>query len=503
MNWFHQKNRGKGKGNPFSTFSSTFFLILCAILSFPALSLAGKKVIIVSPHWEGIQTEFERGFEQFSEARTGERIRVEWLDQGGTSAMLRFVKSEFAARPEGIGIDMMFGGGVDPYLELRRLNLMHPYRLPEDILEKIAPRIGGMPMYDPDYHWYGATLAGFGIIFNKAVLNMIHLPEPKTWEDLGDPRLLTWVGSADPRSSGSVHMAYEIILQAFGWEKGWEVLTRLGANVRNFTKGSNQSVKDVAVGEVAYGLAIDFYAWAQVDEVGAEYIGYTMPENLTIVNPDAIAILRGAPNPEAARLFLEFVLSEPGQKLWMLRKGAPGGPIEFQLNRFSVTPTLYEKAGESTSVRMNPFDWHSSLIYDSEKGSARWRIVNDLVGVLLVDSHRELVRAWKQVIERGVGEEDLRSLCAVPISEDEALDLAGKWGDPEIRNRTIAAWTAFARKKYGAFGGTKTGRGASILIWVSLAVMLVAVAPYGWSVVQRRRIQRWISERNDNGKDSA
>ncbi|MCK5327741.1 MAG: ABC transporter substrate-binding protein, partial [Candidatus Latescibacteria bacterium] len=220
MNWFHQKNRGKGKGNPFSTFSSTFFLILCAILSFPALSLAGKKVIIVSPHWEGIQTEFERGFEQFSEARTGERIRVEWLDQGGTSAMLRFVKSEFAARPEGIGIDMMFGGGVDPYLELRRLNLMHPYRLPEDILDKIAPRIGGMPMYDPDYHWYGATLAGFGIIFNKAVLNMIHLPEPKTWEDLGDPRLLTWVGSADPRSSGSVHMAYEIILQAFGWEKG-------------------------------------------------------------------------------------------------------------------------------------------------------------------------------------------------------------------------------------------------------------------------------------------
>ena len=107
------------------------------------------------------------------------------------------------------------------------------------------------------------------------------------------------------------------------------------------------------------------------------------------------------------------------------------------------------------------------------------------------------------MIERGVGEEDLRSLCAVPISEDEALDLAGKWGDPEIRNRTIAAWTAFARKKYGAFGGRKTGRGASILIWVSLAVMLVAVAPYGWSVVQRRRIQRWISERNDNGKDSA
>ena len=88
-------------------------------------------------------------------------------------------------------------------------------------------------------------------------------------------------------------------------------------------------------------------------------------------------------------------------------------------------------------------------------------------------------------------------MCAVPISEDEALELAGKWGDPEIRNRTIGAWTATTRKKYGAFGGEKTGRGASILMWVSLGVMLVAVAPYAWSVLQRRRVQRWISERDD------
>jgi len=450
-------------------------------------------VIIVSPHWEGIETEFERRFEVFSEERTGQRIGVEWLNQGGTSEILRFIKSEFTARPEGIGIDLMFGGGVDPYLELTRLDLTHPYRLPEDILGEIAPRIGGMPMYDPEYHWYGATLAGFGIVFNKAVLDLIHLPAPKSWEDLGDPRLLTWVGSADPRSSGSVHMAYEIILQAFGWEQGWEVLTRMGANVRNFTKGSNQSVKDVAVGEVAYGLAIDFYAWAQVDEVGEDYIGYTMPENLTIVNPDAIAILKGTPHLEAAQLFLEFVMSEPGQKLWMLKKGAPGGPGEFQLNRFSVMPSLYEKVGESTAVRMNPFGWRSSLIYDSSKGSTRWRIVNDLVGVLLVDSHRELVRAWKQVIERGLREEDLQRFCAVPITEDEAFELARQWGDPEVRNTTIGAWTAFARRKYGAFGGKETGRGASILTLVSLGAMLLFAAPYGWTAVQRRRVRRWMA----------
>ena len=478
-------------------FLLSVFVILCALLTFPDTPAAedpsrlrASKVIIVSPHWEGIETEFERGFETFSKERTGRRIGVEWLNQGGTSEILRFIKSEFAARPEGIGIDLMFGGGVDPYLELTRLGLTHPYRLPEDLLGKIAPRIGGMPMYDPAYRWYGTTLAGFGIIYNKAVLDLIHLPEPKSWADLGDPRLLTWVGSADPRSSGSVHMAYEIILQAFGWEQGWEVLTRMGANVRKFTKGANQSVKDVAAGEVAYGLAIDFYAWAQVDEVGEDKIGYTMPENLTIVNPDAIAILKGAPHLRAARLFLEFVMSEPGQKLWMLKKGAPGGPDEFQLNRFSVMPSLYEKVEENTAVRMNPFQWHSSLIYDSSKGSTRWRIVNDLVGVLLVDSHRELVRAWKNVIERGMREEDLRRLCAVPIAEDEVWNLTKRWSDPEVRNTTIAAWTAFAREKYRAFGGDEADRGASILTLVSLGVVLLFAAPYGWTMLQRRRVRR-------------
>ena len=81
-------------------------------------------------------------------------------------------------------------------------------------------------------------------------------------------------------------MAYELILQAYGWERGWEVITTMGANVRNFTSGGSQAPKDVAAGEVAYGLSIDFYAWAQVGQVGEDYIGFTMPDNLTIVNPD-------------------------------------------------------------------------------------------------------------------------------------------------------------------------------------------------------------------------
>ncbi len=424
---------------------------LVVLLSGWAVPLWGtEKLVLLSPHWEGIRFEFERAFQDAYRAETGEEIALQWLDVGGTSDILRFIKSEFANKPEGIGVDILFGGGTDPFVELKRLGFLQAYRIPETELEKIPKTIGGIPLYDEDYAWYAATMAGFGIVYNRKVLEWMKFPEPRSWEDLADPALYSWVGSADPRNSGSVHMAYEIILQAYGWERGWQVLTALGANVRNFSAAASQSAKEVAVGEVAYALAIDFYAWAQAKEVGEDKIGYVMPENLTVVNADAIAILKGAPHRETAQSFLRFVLSERGQKLWLLKKGAAEGPKQFELDRFSILPSLYEKVGAQSAVRMNPFRWKSNFLYDSQKGSARWSILNDLIGVMIIDSRDQLKRAWREVIRKENVEQGIRQLARMPVSEKEVSALAqeGKWRDPKFRNQTIAQWTAFAREKY-------------------------------------------------------
>jgi ABC-type Fe3+ transport system substrate-binding protein len=103
----------------------------------------------------------------------------------------------------------------------------------------------------------------------------------------------------------------------------------LGANVRNFTNAASQIPKDVAIGEVAYGLAIDFYAWAQVKDAGPDKIGFVMPDNLTIITPDGIGILKGAANLAVAQAFIRFMMSEEGQKLWLLNEKAPDGPQPF------------------------------------------------------------------------------------------------------------------------------------------------------------------------------
>jgi ABC-type Fe3+ transport system substrate-binding protein len=410
---------------------------------------AADKLVLVSPHWEGIQHEFETAFKAHYLHETGRTVELEWMDVGGTSEALRFLRSEFKAKPGGIGIDIFFGGGVDPYLALKQDDLLERYVLPQSLLEKIPARLNGVPLYDPDYTWYGTTLSGFGIVYNKTVLNLTQLPVIRTWEDLASPVAFGWVGSADPRKSGSVHMAYEIILQAYGWEKGWQILTALGANVRNFTNSAAQVPKNVAIGEVAYGLAIDFYAWAQIEESGSDQIGFVMPANLTIIYPDSIGILKGAPNPEVARAFLRFVMSVPGQKLWLMAKGTAGGPQKYQLNRFSVVPSLYGSATEHTAIKLNPFSWKSDFPFDAMKGAARWAIVNDLIGALIIDQKQLLDQAWRIALRDGLTDAEWRRLAAMPVSEKEALELAKtQWRDSTFRNQKLNEWTEFARAKY-------------------------------------------------------
>jgi ABC-type Fe3+ transport system substrate-binding protein len=424
-------------------------LALSIIHAFPGVGLADK-LVLISPHWEGIRYEFGRAFKASYQRETGRAVELDWMDVGGTSETLRYIESEYKNKPKGIGIDIFFGGGYDPYLALKKAHLLEPYILPKPLLEKIPQRLAGVPLYDPDHTWYGATLAGFGIVYNKVVLGLTKLPVITTWEGLASPQAFGWVGSSDPRKSGSVHAVYEIILQAYGWEKGWKIITALGANVRSFTSSASQIPKDVAIGEVAYGLAIDFYAWAQVKEAGADKIGFVMPDNLTIITPDAIGILKYAPNPEVAKAFIRFVMSEEGQKLWLLIEKVPEGPQRFQLNRFSVLPSLYEISPQIMAVKLNPFTWRSDFAFDPKLGAERWSIVNDLIGALVIDQKHLLTRAWKEALDKGrLTEQEWQRLAAMPISGEEALKLAKtRWKDPEFRNRKVNEWIHFARSKY-------------------------------------------------------
>ena len=412
---------------------------------------AGNELIIVSPHWEGVREEFGRAFEQDTLERTGKPVHVRWRDLGGTSQIEKVIDAGFKATPGSAQVDIFFGGGIDPYESQKAKGHLESFKLPDEVLRPIPPEVGGFRIIDPDYCFYGAALSSFGILENKRVTALAHLPHAVTWEDLCQPALMGWVSSCDPRKSGASHMIYEIILQAYGWEKGWAVIYQMSGNVRSFLQSSPGPAKEVSAGDAAYAVTIDINGMTQQSWLGKENIEFKIPPGVSVINPDCIAIFKGAPNAALACDFVTFIMSEKGQSLWMKPVGAPGGPQKYGISRMGIRPDFYEHDLNGLLVPVNPFKIEYPFLYHTGTGSKRWSVVNDLIGQSIIDVHSRLRNCW-------------RAICRVPeprrsallaefskplISEEAAMECAGFWRKDPVKARQLAnAWMEESVTRY-------------------------------------------------------
>jgi ABC-type Fe3+ transport system substrate-binding protein len=398
---------------------------------------ASDKLVVISPHWEGIRHEFGRAFSEWHQTKFGSTVEVDWRDLGGGNDDLKFVIGEFQQRPRGIGIDLFFGGGIEPYLEMCRRDLLDRYK---PLLDGIPPELGGVPNYDAEGRWFGTALSGFGILYNKRVLAAHGWPVPMTWRELAEQAPIGSVASSDPRNSSVMHVIYEMLLQRYGWDDGWRVIYRLCSKVRQFDRLSSTTAKQCAIGNVAYALAIDFYALTQIAAAGKDNMGFALPRDCVVINPDCIGILRGAPHRKLAERFVDFCLTK-GQELEMLPLGHAGGARRFSIERMSVRPGLYEQLRGVTLVPINPFAKPISFRYDARKDAARSGVVNALIGATIIDVHPELVTAAKRGSLEG----------RPPIGEEEAMRLAtGEWRDTLFRQRKQLEWQRWAYERYTA-----------------------------------------------------
>lgn len=413
-----------------------FNLTILCVLLLSCGSIRAQELIIISPHWEGMRYEFETGFAKWREKKGLAAVKVIWRDIGGTSEIVRFVQSEFQGQQElrqsnqaGIGIDLVFGGGIDPFVTFKKQNLLAKLDLSEELLVSLAAEVSGSRLFDQDKFWFAPTVSAFGIFCNQKVLTTLGLKNPLGWEDLLKPELKTWVTSADPRRSGSAHMFYEIILQAYGWEKGWEILFGLAKNYRTFLSNSSQVLLDVVNGEVACGFAIDSQANSQIIRHDVGEFKFIVPQDKSLFNGDGIAVLKGAPNFKAASEFVEFSLSVDAQHLLYLPKGSATGPVKYALNRLPVLPQLY-KAGAIQGV--SPFsslESEKTFTFSSELSSSRWEALNDLLGIFLIEAK-----------DAGRIEVDKCQNIIAPEAQVISLINAGSWTDQVKRNQVISNW---------------------------------------------------------------
>lgn len=411
-----------------------------------------EELVIISPHRREVRLEYSRAFRDWMKTVHGRNVEIAWVDVGGTTKIIKYLESEYGKTTNAVREDLLFGGGVSPYLIAKKNGWLVSVDLPADVTNDIPRFCAGLPVYDPDHYWHGVALSGFGIIYGRQVLERLGLKTPATWEDLAAPGFFTWLASGDPRSSGSVHKCYEIILQAYGFEKGWGLITRICANVHRFGEGGGVAPLETATRDVAAGMAIDQYAETVVRLAGRDKLGFVLPADVTVMDADAIGMLKGGPSPRLAQLFIEFALSAEGQRVLYQPVGVNGQ--RFALNRMPVLRSYYEGPG---APETSPYAHAGGLKYDTRKESARRDILAAMIGVCLIDAHTELAEAWKRVIRDGVKPDDVARLCAVPVAEADLETLAKQWQDPRKKAEISARWAAEARSRYRLI--TSAGQG--------------------------------------------
>lgn len=353
-------------------------------------------------------------------------------------AVVREARATFLASDVGCGIDLFFGGGTYDFERQAQAGRLvdsgilkaHPAWFGDAVIPR---RYGGEDYWHNDGLWIGTVLSSYGIIYNRGALKRLGIEKaPTQWSDLADPRLLGEVALADPTKSGSVAKAFENIIQQQmqrrlhalqsaeptgtpadlearavreGWIEGMRLLQRIGANARYFTDTSQKPPIDVAAGNCAAGLCIDFYGRQQEEAVvrraDSDRVGYASPQGGSVSSVDPIALLRGAKNKAAAILFIEYVLSLDGQKLWTFKPGTPGGPHRFVLRRLSVRKDFYAQTSWKPYLAdpdEAPFEQRDPLVYREAWTGRIFREMALLVRVMCQDTHAELKAAWRAIL---------------------------------------------------------------------------------------------------------
>ena len=444
---------------------------------------ADDVLVIITPHNEATRSEFAAAFEKWYRARTGRSVFIDWRVIGGTSEIVRFVRSEyttsfevywkqklgrewstealvgmfdgrirlddtpaddtpteaarraFLASDVSCGIDLFFGGGsYDTEREATAGTIvdsgilaMHPEWFTNDV---IPQRNTGERYWDPEGRWIGTVVASYGILYNLDSIARLGVPEPTQWSDLTNPAFSGELAFSDPTKSSSIGKAIEMVIQqqihrrlaalataeVEGWLAGLRIVQRAGANARYFTDSSQKSPIDIAQGDAAAGMCIDFYGRSQAEAVerrgASSRLKYVTPRGGSVYSVDPIALLRGAPHREVAVDFIEFVLSMDGQKLWNYKAGTPGGPEHFSLRRLPVRKDFYVPKFETfrSDPGVSPYEEGGQLIYHPEWTSALFREMALVVSVMCIDSHEELQEAWRAIRAAGMPADALAQL---------------------------------------------------------------------------------------------
>jgi len=330
-----------------------------------------------------------------------------------------------------------------------------------------------MKVKDKDDYWTCFAPWIVTNLYNEKVLKKLRLPPPKTWKDLLNPIYRGNIVYTLPYASGTMHETIEILLQAFGEKEAWAYLRSLAAQLARFSTGSTDTTQLVARGEIPIGVA-----QPQMNAMAARKDGYPVRDLLpekTILVPEAVALLKGAPNEAIGKIFLDWLFSMEGQKYVLNGR--------YFAARTDIKFSVWEKEGVEMAKHAKKalgvdsfWDLDVGFIeYDLDLATKRWDDVNRYY-------ENEIYRKWGELksslflIEEIEGEIEVAKAQDKDVTKSEAkikearrlFETDGKYAEARLAATEARALPAAA--------GLPTGLIIAIVIALLISVVAVVIA---------------------------
>lgn len=265
---------------------------------------------------------------------------------------------EFEARHPDIRIDLLYSGSVE--LEQRIFAEIEAGNLRADVIWAANPALflnlkqaGWLQRYDSphadalmpglkdeDNMFFAGRVHHMGIGYNTNQVTADQVPQ--TWAEF-----LEWgprAAMASPLHSGTNFNMMGAFVQHENI--GWEWFEQAREAQVQVVRGTGDVTRGVTSGEFAVIKGIDYIMAAEAAR-GAP-VAFAFPSDGVLALPSPLAIGKNAPNVEAARLFVDFVLSPEGQQILVDR--------HFMPVRSDIDPPAGLPSGEIVALPMD-IEW--------------------------------------------------------------------------------------------------------------------------------------------------
>ena len=272
------------------------------------------KVIVSMPTSAELRKEFDGGFQKAFPA-----IELELNVGRGASNINKIVEEQSAGVR---GVDLHIGGTTSIVTGLLAQNLLEPV-MPSMLLPEVRDAknwwgghlwadnakkyIYSFTAYMTETIWYNATL--------------VRPEEIVSWDSLLEPKWKGKIAILDPRSPGSGESTWAFLLRI----KGEPYLAKLAAQEMTVGRNLRQLGEAVARGKSAVSIGLSYYTYVPFIKAGlpVKPISVIKEGYYAGTGSGNLALLKNAAHPNAAKVFVNWLLSKEGQTAFTKALGQP------------------------------------------------------------------------------------------------------------------------------------------------------------------------------------